>query len=153
RQRADGLARIFQRVASAAGSTDLADDGENDVFGGHARRQLAVDDRAHILRFGGDQRLRRQNVLDFGRADAVGERAKSAIGGGMAVAADQRHARQREALLRADDVDDALALVEFVVIFKVEEFRVLGEIGYLRRALWVGVGQLAVSGRHVVIDN
>src|SRR5204863_51512 len=35
----------------------------------------------------------------------------------MTVAADQRHPRQREALLRTDDVNDALALVELIVIF------------------------------------
>ena len=152
-QRADRLAGIFERVAGAAGGADLADDGEDDVLGGDAVRQLAVDHGAHVLRFGLDQRLRRQHVLDFRRADAVGERAERAVGRGVAVAAHQRHARQRKALLRADDVDDALALVELVVIFEVEELRVLGEIGDLRLALRIGILLPAVGGRHVVIDH
>ena len=103
--------------------------------------------------FGLDQRLRRQHVLDFRGADAVGERAERAVGRGVAVAADQRHAGQRKALLRADDVDDALALIELVVIFEIEEFRVLGEVGDLRRAFRIGIGQMAVGRRHVVIDD
>ena len=53
--------------------------------------------------------LRREHVLDLGRADAEGERAEGAVRRGVAVAADDRQARLREAELRADDVDDALA--------------------------------------------
>ena len=109
-QRADRLAGIFQRVAGAAGGADLADDGEDDVLRGDAVRQFAVDHRAHVLRLLLDQRLRRQHVLDFGRADAVGERAERAMRRGVAVAAHDRRAGQGEALLGADDVDDALAL-------------------------------------------
>ena len=92
-------------------------------------------------------------MLDLGGADAVGERAEGAVGGGVAVAADERGARQREALLGPDDVDDALALVELVEIFEPEQLGVLGQIGDLRRAFRVGVGQVAVGGRHVVVDH
>jgi hypothetical protein len=49
-------------------------------------------------------------VLDFAGADAVGQRAECAMGGGVRVTAHHRHARQRGALLRADHVHDALAL-------------------------------------------
>jgi hypothetical protein len=51
-------------------------------------------------------------VLDLAGADAVRQRAEGAVRGGVAVAADHSHARQRGTLLRADDVDDALALVD-----------------------------------------
>ena len=81
-------------------------------------------------------------MLDLGGADAVGERAERAVGRGMAVAAHERRAGQREALLGADDVDDALPLVELVEVFEVEEFRVLREIGDLRGALRIGIGQV-----------
>ena len=57
-------------------------------------------------------------MLDLGGADAVGQRAEGAVRRGVAVAADDGRARQREALLGADDVDDALALVELVVILR-----------------------------------
>ena len=92
-------------------------------------------------------------MLDLGGPNAVGERAEGAVRGGVAVPADQRGTGQREALLRTDDVDDALALVELIEIFEPEQLGVLGEIGDLRGALRVGIGRLAVRGRHVVIDH
>jgi hypothetical protein len=100
-----------------------------------------------------DQRLRRQHVLDFRRADAVGECAEGAVGRGVAIAADKGRARQREALLGPDDVDDALALVELVEIFEPEQLSVLGEIRDLRRAFRIRVGQVAIGGRYIVVDH
>ncbi len=47
-------------------------------------------------------------MLDLARADAEGERAERAVGGGVAVPADDRHAWLGEAELRTDDVDDPL---------------------------------------------
>ena len=41
RERADGVAGIFDDVAGAAGGADLADDGEDDVLGGDAGRAAA----------------------------------------------------------------------------------------------------------------
>jgi hypothetical protein len=78
-----------------------------------------------FLAFFLDQRLRRQHMLDLGGADAEGQRAERAMGRGVAVAADDGGAGQREALLGADDVDDALALVELVEIFDAEFLGVL----------------------------
>ena len=122
-------------MAGAAGGADLADDGEDHVLRGHARRQLAVDGDAHVLRLALDQRLRGEHVLDLARADAVRERAEGAVRGGVAVAADDGHAGEREALLGADDVDDALAAVELVEILDAEVARVLGERLDLQRAI------------------
>ena len=150
---ADRLAGIFQRVTGAAGGADFADDGEDDVFRGDALRQLAVDHRAHVLRFLLDQRLRRQHVLDFRGADAVGERAEGAVRGGVAVAAHDGGAGQGEALLGADDVDDALALVEFVEILDAEILGVLRQRRDLLGRFRIGIGLAAVGGRHVVIDH
>ncbi len=73
--------------------------------------ERAVDRDAHVLGRLLQQRLGRQHVLDLGGADAEGERAEGAVRRGVAVAADDGHAGQGEALLRADDVDDALARV------------------------------------------
>jgi hypothetical protein len=98
-------------VAGAAGGADLADDGEDDVLGGDALGQFAVDLDQHVLGFFLDQRLGGQHVLDLRGADAEGQRAEGAMRRGVAVAADDGGAGQGEALLRADDVDDALALV------------------------------------------
>ena len=108
---------------------------QDDVLRGDARRQLAVDGDAHVLRLLLDQRLGGEHVLDLGGADAVRERAEGAVRRGVAVAADDGHAGQGEALLRADDVDDALAAVELVEILDAEIAGVLGQRRDLRRAL------------------
>ena len=92
-------------------------------------------------------------MLDFGGADAVGERAEGAVRRRVAVAAYDRGARKRKALLRPDDVNNALARVELIEIFEVEELGVLGEIGDLGRAFRVRIGLRAVGGRHIVIDD
>ena len=76
-------------------------------------------------------------MLDLRGADAEGERAERAMRRGVAVAAHERDARQGEALLRADDVADALAPVALAVIFEPEQRGVLGQIGDLRGALGV----------------
>ena len=153
RERADRFAGVFDRVAGAARGADLADDGEDDVLGGDVRRQLAVDRHAHVLRLDLHQRLRRQHVLDLGGADAIGQRAERAVGRGVAVAADQRHAGQRKALFRADDVADALTDIELVVVFEIEQLGVLGQVRDLVGALLSGLGLVRSDGRHVVIDD
>jgi hypothetical protein len=140
-------------VAGAARRADLADDGEDDVLGGDARRQRAVDLDPHVLGLALDQRLGGEHMLDLGSADAVGKRAKSAVGRGVAVAADDRRARQREALLRPDDVHDALPRVELVVIFDAEFARVLCQFLDLLAALRISDAAAAVGGLDVVVDD
>ena len=111
RERADRRAGELDRVAGAAGRADRADDRQGDVLGRAAARQPALDLDQHVLRLARQQRLRRQHVLDLAGADAVRQRAERAVGRGVRIAADDRHAGQRRALLRADHVDDALAQV------------------------------------------
>ncbi len=60
---------------------------------------------------------------------------------------------KREALLRPDDVDDALAAVELVVILDAELGRVLGERLDLLPALRVGDAGAPVGGLDVVVDD
>ncbi len=92
-------------------------------------------------------------MLDLARADAVGESAEGAMGGGMAVAADDGGAGEREALLGADHMDDALAAVALVIVLDAEQPRVLGEGGDLQRRLGVVDAFGAVGGGHVVVDH
>ena len=108
-ERADRGAGVLDHVAGAACGADLADDGEDHVLAGDARRQVAGDRDAHVARALLVQRLGREHMLDLAGADAEGEAAEGAVCCGVAVAADERRARQRQALLRPDDVDDALA--------------------------------------------
>ncbi len=115
--------------------------------------ERAVDVDAHVLGLALDQRLGREHMLDLGGADAMRKRAERAVGRGVAVAADDRRARQREALLRPDDVHDALARVELVVIFDAELARVLGQFLDLLAALGIVDAAAAVGGLDVVVDD
>ena len=101
RQRADGGAAVLQDVALAAAGADLGDDGQDDVLGGHARRQRALDVDRHGLERLQRQRLGGQHVLHLGGADAERQRAEGAVRGGVRVAADHGHAGLGEAELRA----------------------------------------------------
>ena len=92
-------------------------------------------------------------MLDLGGADAVRQRAEGAVGRGVAVTADNRGARQRETLLGADHVDDALTAIELVEILDAEMLGVLRQHGDLLGAFRIGVGLGAIGRRHVVIDH
>ena len=72
---------------------------------------VAVDGDRHRLRARLRQRLGGEHVLDLGGADAERDGAEGAVGGGVGVAADDRHAGLGQAELRADDVHDALVEV------------------------------------------
>ena len=143
---------ILDHMAGAAGRADLADDGEDDVLGGDARGSCAVDLDPHVLGLLLDQRLGGEHMLDLGRADAMGQRAERPVGRGVAVAADDGRAGQREALLGADDVDDALALIELIEVLDAELRGIVGQrLDLLRLSGSAMPG--AVGGRHVVIDD
>ena len=108
RQAFDGAAAEFHGMAARALRADAVDHVDHQVLGRHARGQAAVDADAHVARDPVDQRLRRQDVLDFRGADAETQRPQRAVGGGVAVAAQHHHARQDHAVLGRDHVFDAL---------------------------------------------
>ena len=78
------------------------------------------------------QALARQNVLHLAGADAERQRAESAMRGCVAVAANDRHPRLRQALLRPDDVDDPLFLAMRAVVRNTEIAAILLELRDLR---------------------
>ena len=82
-------------------------------------------------------------MLDLAGADAEGERAKRAMRRGVAVAADQGRAGQGEALLRPDDMDDALLGGEIVDIGDAE----LGDVALQRRELGARSAGSAIGRR------
>ena len=86
----------------------MADQREDEVLGGDAERQLALEPHAHGLRPALDQRLRRQHMRQLARPDAERQRAQPAMGAGVAVAADDQAAGKAEAEFGSDDMDDAL---------------------------------------------
>ena len=89
--------------------------------------QLAVDVDRHPLRAGLGERLGGEHVLDLAGADAERERTEGAVGGGVAVAAHDRHPGLGAALLGPDHVHDALAGVAHRVVGDAELGRVAAQ--------------------------
>ena len=102
RERLDRRARVLDHVARRRPRRRSAPIAPSTMsFAVTPERQLAGERDAHRLRPRLQQRLRREHVLDLGRADAERERAERAVRRGVAVAADDRHPRLRQPELRA----------------------------------------------------
>src|SRR3954452_24355779 len=110
RERLDRRAGELDDVAGGSVGAHLADRAEDQVLGGDAEAALALVADAHRLRLALGERLGGENVLDLAGADAERERPERAVGGGVGVAAHDRHAGLGDAELRPDHVDDALAV-------------------------------------------
>ena len=107
----------------------------------------------HVLALLLQERLRGQHVLDFRRADAVRQRAERAVRGRVRVAADDRHARQRSALLRPDDVHDALTQIVHLELRDAVGVAVRIERVDLQLGDRIGDAVAAVRGRDVVVRH
>ena len=105
------------------------------------------------LRLSPHQTLRRQHLLDLGRADAERQRAERAMRRGVAVTADDRHAGLRQAEFRTDDVDDALIAGVEVEERNAEIRAVSAQRIDLRARQRIGDRQMAGGRGHVVIDR
>ena len=108
--RDDRRARVLDRVAGHPADAEAPDRRQDQVLGGDPAAELAGVGDPHRGRPLLDQALGGEHVLDLGGADPERERAEGAVGGRVAVAADDRHPRLGDPELGADHVDDALAL-------------------------------------------
>ena len=138
-------------MADATGGADAADDREDDVLGGGAVVQFAVDVDAHPLWRALRERLRGEHVLHLARADAEREGSERAVRCGVAVSAHDRHTRQCAALLGADHVHDPLVLVAHGEQRDAELLCVLAHHLNLSRRDRVGDREVNVCGRDVVV--
>jgi hypothetical protein len=152
-QRADRVAGIFDDVTRAAGGADLADDGEDDVLGADADRQVTVNADTHVLGPRGQEGLRREHMLDLRGADTERKRTERAMGRGVRIPADDGEARQRPALLGTDDVHDALADIVHAEIFDIELACVVRKRLHGQRGFRIADAELAVGGRDVVVGH
>ena len=153
RERADGFAGVFDDVTDAAVDADAADDAEDDIFSHDAVGELSVDPDFHSLGLELAEGLGSEDVFDFGGADAEGETAQSAVGGGVAVAADDGFAGEGVAQIGADDMDDALVGTVAVVKGDAEVAGVFGQGVELAFGNFVGDGQGQVPSGGVVVHG
>ena len=142
-------------MAGTAIDADHADRVQHDVLGAHAGGERAIDGDGHRLRPALQQALRGQHMADFAGADAEGQRTERTVRAGVAVAADDGHARQSEALLRRDHMDDAAVRRRHVeqldaVVGAVARQRVHLRLGRLRVVRQFAVGAGGQRGRGMV---
>ena len=90
-------------------------------------------------------------MFNFARTDAKSDCAERAVGCSVAVAADDRHARECATLFGADDMHDALVRVAHGVKRDAEIFGIGAHDVDLFCRDGVGDGQMNVLGRHIVI--
>ena len=107
----------------------------------------------HGLRFALRQALRGQHVLHFRSSDAEGQRAKSAVRAGVAIAADDGYAWLGQAQLRADHVHNALLRRIHIEQGHAEFFAVLLQRLNLARRDGIGNRRTAWFGGNVVIHG
>ena len=81
------------------------------------------------------------------------QRRESAMGAGMRIAAHHGHARQRRALLRADDMHDTLAHVVHLEFGDAEFIAILVQRIHLETRNRIGNAVLAVGGRHIMVRH
>ncbi len=152
-QAPDRVPAVLDDVAHPAAGADLTDDGQDQVLGAHTGRKLADHGDGHGSGPRLGEGLGGQDVLDLAGSDPEGEGAEGAVGGGVAVAADDRHARLRQAELGADDVHDPLMGVahgkqpnpELGAVGR-EHFDLAGRDGILD-------GPVQGGGRHIVVHG
>src|SRR5690606_34283262 len=142
---------VLDHVARGARRADPADDAQDQVLGGDAPPQLAGDVDLKGLGAGLPQALGGQDALHLAGADAEGQSAEGPMRRRVAVAADDGHARLGEALLRADDVRDALVGAVQVVKGNAKLLAVAGEGFHLLRGDRIRDGQRPVRGGDVVV--
>ena len=152
-KRADRVAEIFGDICGCSCGAEFADDNEDDVFCGDAGVELSGDVDAERFWFCGcSQGLSCEDMFDFCGADSKGERGESAMGRGVAIAADDGEAGKGDPELRADDVDDALLFMAVAEERNTELFAILGKGGELFTAEGGFIDRSAVGG-DVVVDG
>ena len=104
----DGAAAVLDRVIGTRGGAEARDRMQDQILGRDAEGEFAVDAQAHCLGLALHERLRREHVRHFRRANPEGQRPKAPVRAGMGVTTDDRRAGQREPEFGTDDVHDAL---------------------------------------------
>ena len=147
------LARVLDHMAGGAVDADLSNHSQGEILRAHSLAQLAAHIDLHALRLALRQALRSQNMLDFRRSNAKCQRPKRAVRAGMAVAADDGHARLSQSQLRADHVHNALIGRIHIEQRHAEIFAVLLQSLNLPRRNGIGDGRAARLGRNIVIHG
>mmetsp|Transcript_20544 Transcript_20544/g.37685 ORF Transcript_20544/g.37685 Transcript_20544/m.37685 type:complete len:378 (+) Transcript_20544:1084-2217(+) len=118
----DGLSGEFDGGAGAAGGADDSADVEDDVFGGDARFEGAVDADEHVSGLGLGKGLSRQNMFHLTSPNPKRQSPKRPMRRRMRITTNRDTSRQRKPLLRANNMHNPLP---FILHTKVPQSKVL----------------------------
>ena len=150
---ADGLAGVFHKVAGRTTRGELRNHIERHIFRSHVFAQFALEIHTHRLRARLQDTLRGQHHLHLARADAESNGAESSVRRGVAVAADDRHARLGVAVFGSYHVHDAVLRIIQSVIGEPEFLCVLGKRFDLKTGYLIANGLVLSHGRDVVVGR
>ena len=152
-QGADRAAPVLEDVPGRPRHADPREEGQDDVLGGHARRERTFHADLERLRATLEQALGGEDVLDLAGADPERERPEGPVGGRVAVPAHDGHPRLGQAQLRTDDVDDPLVRRTDAVEGNAELGAVLLEAAHLGGGHQVEDRQAPIRGGDRVVDR
>ena len=107
RQGADRFARIFDRVAPHAVGADARNEAQREIFGRQAGAERAVDQRCAYASAASATASGSTGHALLPTRRCRRRKRRVPMRRRVAIAADDRQARQRQSLLRRDDMDDA----------------------------------------------
>jgi len=149
----EGRAAVFVGIADAAIHAEVADDVQGDILGIDAGDELSINIDAANLGLADRHGLGREDIAHLASTDAKGDGSKGSVGRSVRVAAGNRHAGLGDALLRPDDVNDALIAAGQIKKGNTGFGAVLAQ--FLDHRIGEGIGErfLALIRRNDVIDG
>ena len=152
RHAVEDIAGVFVGVADAAFGTEQADDVKDHILGVDSGAKVAIDFDAADFESLERKCLRGQHIAHLGGTDAKGDRTESSVRGGVRIAACDRGTRLGDALLGADDVDDALLARREVEISDAEVIGIFAQRLHHFCGKWV-LWRVLVDRWHDVVDG
>ena len=147
------IACILNEIAGSAAGGELGHQVERHILGRDALAQCSVDSDAHRLGFLLKDALRGHHHLHLGSADAKGHSPHRAVGGGMRIATDDGHTRQRQSLLGTYYMDDTIILRHHAEMRQSEIGRIPGQHIHLLLRYRVCDGLVLIVRGGVVIRH
>ncbi len=148
----EDIARVLVGVADPAVRAEKADDVEDDVLRVNTRAEVAIDLDAADFQLPERDGLGGENVAHLAGADAERDRSEGTVGRRVGVPAGDGRSGLGNALLGADDVDDALFTGGQVEISDAEVITVFPDSIDHLRGQRIG-GLVLVNRRHDVVDR
>src|SRR6266516_3074271 len=142
-------------MTRAYSRTQFANDSQRQVFGGYARGQFALNTDMHGPGSPLQEALGSQDMLDLARANTKSQRSECSMGRGVGVSTHNRHAWERQPLLRPNDMHNSLARIGHIIEGKVKLTRIPLHGGQALQALFINHVQYAPSwdGWHIVVEH